>query len=155
MRYRLTDPIRERMNKLHAEGATPAQLSATLKNEYGIPMSSASVEQLLRRQRNKYKDVAEQVVIEEVRAHIRSDLDILTEERDRLVQVVLRLFAAVMSDPEINHRDVSSYLQSSQRLREVLQTRLKYTGLSEHEYVKAATTDELRELVERAVQVLQ
>lgn len=94
----------------------------TVLDSQGIKLSSATIGNLIKANRDERAGMTKEVVFEHIKKTVVTDLDILEEMRNQLNNY--------RSNPELK---ISEQLQCIDRLNKVIDTRLKYSGAANPE----------------------
>ena len=100
----------------------------TVLDSQGIKLSSATIGNLIKANRDERAGMTKEVVFEHIKKTVVTDLEILEEMRNQLNNY--------RSNPELK---ISEQLQCIDRLNKVIDTRLKYSGASDPDNRAAAT----------------
>lgn len=127
-----------------ARGMSSRAIAEWLETERGVHISNVAIAKRLAQTRVERGDVAKAVTREALRPIILSDLEVLQEQRDRLVRMSGDLYGV---DHEV-------FLKTQDRLTKVIETRMKFAGVDGQDEVEHMSDDKLRELAAKAMRVL-
>jgi hypothetical protein len=125
--------------------ATAQTIADAVSAETGTPVSRRSVSRILARYRTERADVAKSVLRTELTKTVLSDLDVLQEQRDRLVIMAKASF----EEWGRSKKDGAEFRRNSAELREVIAMRLKYSGADEPDAPESALAEASQRLASR------